>query len=129
MAAMASDNLFDVVQELRDIVADLKRTLYGDHATRSTGLLSEFDGLRRDVESLKQDVQKVKSKKPSIPTWVAGFLVFWAGMLSAIVALINLVPGFDIFGISSTAAMWLAIVFGLSALLLFVTGFGWLDRG
>jgi hypothetical protein len=129
MEAMASDNLFDVVQELRDIVADLKRTLYGDHATRSTGLLTEFDGLRRDVESLKQDVQKVKNKKPSIPTWTAGFLVFWAGELAAIVALINLVPGFYLFGVSSTAAMWLAIVFGASALVLFIAGFGWLDRG
>jgi hypothetical protein len=129
MAAMATDNLFDVVQELREIVADLKRTLYGDHATRSTGLLTEFDSLNQRVASLERDVTRLKNKRPSIPTWVAGFLVFWAGELAAIVALINLVPGFNIFGISSTAAMWLAIVFGASALALFIAGFGWLDRG
>jgi hypothetical protein len=126
---MANDNLFEVVEDLRSIVADLKRTLYGDHATRSTGLLVEFDALRREVQSLQQEIQRIKNKRPSIPTWMAGFLVFCVGGVAAMVALINLLPGFNIFGVSSTAAMWLAIVFGASALALFIAGFGWLDRG
>jgi hypothetical protein len=42
-------NPYDVVEELRFIVADLKSVVYGNPNLRTLGLLNELDSLRRDV--------------------------------------------------------------------------------
>lgn len=125
---MASDNLFDVVEELKQITADLRRTVYGDPATRSSGLMSEFDGLRMDVKALEADLKMVKSKRPNVLAWTSGYLMFCVAVVFAIAALLNQLQGHHLMGLPAEWAAWLAMGFALAALLLFVAGFGWFDQ-
>jgi hypothetical protein len=126
---MASDNLFEVVEQLREIVADLKRTLYGDHATRSTGLLTEFDSLRRDVESLKGDVQRIRSKRPNVGSWVTAYVLFCAAVIFLAAGMVNLFVGHNALGVEPALAFWLAAGLVVIAGVLFAVGYSWLDRG
>lgn len=119
---------YDVLEDLRGIVADLKRCLYGDAATRSTGLLNEFDSLRRDVNALRQDVEAVKNHGPNVIAWTAGYIAFCAAGVFTIAALMNQIPGHEVMGIPGPIATWLALVLAGAALALFLIGFNWFDR-
>lgn len=125
---MASDNLFDVVEELKQITADLRRTVYGDPATRSRGLMSEFDGLRQEVGRIDADVQKVKSRRPNLMAWTAGYTTFCIAVVFAIAALLNQLQGHHLMGIPADVAGWLAVGFAVAALVLFIAGFGWFEQ-
>lgn len=124
---MASDNILDVVDELRQIVADLKRTLYGDQATRSPGVLSEFDGLRKDVRTLQDDVKQIKSKRPNVGAWILGYFSFCAGIALCVIAFLNSVDSHNVFGMPAGIALWMGALFAVGALFLFMWGFGWFD--
>lgn len=125
---MATDNLIDVVDQLREIVQDLKRTLYGDHATRSTGLLVEFDSLRNDVKRLESDLSKVKNRRPNITAWATGYVAFCTAVVFAIISVMNQIDNHNILGLAPVVAMWLALLFGGAALVLFLVGFGWFEH-
>ncbi len=123
----SSDNLFDVVEELKQITADLRRTVYGDPATRSRGLMSEFDGLRQEVGRIDADLQKVKSRRPNPWAWTIGYLAFVASGLFAMVAFWSF-PGVQAaLDLPGPLAMGLALLFAGAALVLFIAGFGWFD--
>jgi hypothetical protein len=127
---MASgDNLFEVVEQLREIVADLKRTLYGDHATRATGLLAEFDALRRRVESVEEDVERIRSKRPNVGSWVTAYVLFCVAMVFLAAGMINLFVGHDALGLEPAVAFWLSAAAVVVAGVLFAVGYSWLDRG
>jgi hypothetical protein len=125
---MANDNLFEVVEELRQIVADLKRTLYGDHATRSTGLITEFDGLRRDVKALEIDLANIKRRRPNVGSWMAAYVLFCAALVFLVAGLINLFVEHDALGIPPAVALWLALGLAAVAAVLFVIGYNWFER-
>lgn len=49
-------NPFDVLEELRFIVSDLKSVLYGNTNLRTNGLLNDLDSLRKEVKNLRRDI-------------------------------------------------------------------------
>jgi VIT1/CCC1 family predicted Fe2+/Mn2+ transporter len=117
---MASDNLLDVVERLEAAVADFRRLLYGDQATRSSGMITEFEGLRRRVEQLE-------TRRPRAGLWVIGYLTFMAAAVCAIVGTVNAVVGTSLLDISPVLAFVLSVILAIAALVLFVTGFGWFE--
>jgi hypothetical protein len=120
------NNPYDVVQELRVIVEDLKRAVYGDPASRSPGMFQEFDSLRRDVNLLRQELEQVKSRKPSAANWTIGYISFCAGGIFAVIAVLNQIPRNEILNIPGELAAIFAIVLAAIALYFFLSGFGWI---
>ena len=59
---MSDDNLFDVVEQLRVLVADFKRALYGDQATRSPGLLSQLEGHEERQRRIEQRRERPRGR-------------------------------------------------------------------
>ena len=126
---MADDNLFDVVEDLRSIVADFKRALYGDTATRSPGLLSQLEGHEQRLQSMEQRVQRMEERRRANPiAWTAGYISFCVAVVFSIAALLNQLQGHHLLGIPPEVAVWLAVLFAASALILFIVGFGWFER-
>ncbi len=126
---MADDNLFDVVEELRSIVADFKRALYGDPATRSQGLLSQLDSHAERLQRIEQKIERMEGSRRENPVaWTAGYISFCVAVVFAIAALLNQLQGHHLLGIPPEVATWLAILFSASALVLFIVGFGWFER-
>lgn len=127
--AMASDNVLDVIDELREIVGEFKRILYGDTAARTNGLVVKFDDLHRDVQALRDDVHRLKNRRANVWMWVAGYVSFSASVAFGVVGMINLIDNHNVLGLPAAVALWLAAVLAGLALMLFLGGFGWLDRG
>lgn len=126
---MADDNLFDVVEELRTIVADFKRALYGDTATRSPGLLSQLEGHEQRLQSMEQKLDRIEQRRRANPVaWTAGYVSFCVAVVFSIAALLNQLQGHHLLGIPPEVATWLAVLFATSALILFIVGFGWFER-
>lgn len=126
---MSDDNLFDVVEQLRVIVADFKRALYGDQATRSPGLLSQLESHEGRLQRLEQRADKLEQRRRDNPiAWTAGYVSFCVAGVFAITALLNQLQGHHVLGMPFEVATWLAVVFAALALVLFIVGFGWFDR-
>lgn len=126
---MADDNLFDVVEELRTIVADFKRALYGDPATRSAGLLSQLDSHAERLQRIEQKIERIEGRRRANPVaWTAGYISFCVAVVFAIAALLNQLQGHHLLGIPAEVATWLAVLFSASALILFIVGFGWFEK-
>lgn len=68
-----SANPYDVVEELRFIVSDLKSVLYGNTNLRITGLLNDLDLLRKEVKNLRRDI---------IITWIILSTIFIIAVLA-----------------------------------------------
>lgn len=139
-----AENVLDMVEQLREIVGEFKRILYGDSAARTNGLVVEFGDLRRDVQAIKDDIQRLKAtdvqavrddiqrlktKRHNIWLWVAGYLAFAASVTFGVIGILNQVDGHNVWGLPAAVALWLAAVMAGAALILFLGGFGWLDRG
>ncbi len=125
---MAGDNLFEAVERLEQVSARLERILYGDKDARRSGLIDEFEGLRRDVQRLNEDVQRIKAKRPNMWMWILGYLSFAASVTFGVVGILNQIDGHNVWGLPAAVAMWLAAMLAAGALLMFLNGFGWLDR-
>lgn len=126
---MTDDNLFDVVEELRTIVADFKRALYGDPATRSQGLLSQLDSHAERLQRIELKLSQMERSRRANPVaWTAGYVSFCVAVVFAIAALLNQLQGHRLLGIPSDVATWLSVLFAGSALVLFIVGFGWFER-
>lgn len=126
-AAVASDNILDVVDELRQITGDLKLIVYGDEKARINGLLVDFGDLRRDVALIKEDVSRLKARRPSIWLWVMGYVSFLAGTGFGVVAILNQIDGHNVFDMPAPVAAFLSSMFLVVALFMFMVGFGWFD--
>lgn len=124
-----ADNVLDMMEQLREIVGEFKRILYGDSAARTNGLVVEFGDLRRDVQTIKDDLARLKTKRHNIWLWVAGYLAFAASVTFGVIGILNQVDGHNVWGLPAPLALWLAAVMAGAALVLFLGGFGWLDRG
>lgn len=126
---MADDNLFDVVEDLRTIVADFKRALYGDTATRAPGLLSQLESHEGRLRQLEQRMDRLEEKRKANPVaWTAGYVSFCVAVVLSIASLLNQLEGHHLLGIAPEVAAWMAVLFAVSALILFVVGFGWFER-
>ena len=126
---MTDDNLFDVVEELRTIVADFKRALYGDPATRSQGLLSQLDSHAERLQRIELKLSQMERSRRANPVaWTVGYVSFCVAVVFAIAALLNQLQGHRLLGIPSDVATWLSVLFAGSALVLFIVGFGWFER-
>lgn len=125
---MAGDNLFEAVERLEQVSARLERILYGDKEARRGGLLDEFEGLRRDVQTLNEDVKRIKAKRPNVWLWIMGYLSFVASVTFGVVGILNQIDNHNVWGLPAAVALWLAAMLAAGALLMFLSGFGWLDR-
>lgn len=123
-----AENLIEAVERLEQVSARLERILYGDTDARRKGLLDEFEGLRGDVSSLREDVGRIKSRKPSVWLWILGYTAFCGSVTFGVVGLLNQIDGHNVLGLPPSLALWLAAVLAGAALLLFLNGFGWLQR-
>lgn len=126
---MASDNVLDVVEELRQIVGEFKRILYGDQAARTNGLVVEFGDLRREVASIKEDLHRLKSRRPVVWLWIGGYVAFVAAVAFGVVAGLNMIGEPDLWGLPVSVSVFLALFCATVALFLFLGGFGWFDDG
>lgn len=125
---MANENLLDIVERLDRIVTDLKLALYGSPEARSTGLFAEFDMLRTRVSQLERDVEAQKARRPNIWLWVVGYWSFIAAAAFGAVAMLNTATDLNLWDAPTPLAATLAIFFAVGALVLFLLGFGWLER-
>lgn len=126
---MPGENLIDAVERLEVVSAKLERILYGDKDARRGGLIDEFEGLRKDVQTLHADVQRLKARRPNVWLWVGGYVAFMASGLFAMSAIYNQPQVQALLDMPPALALWLAVALAGAALLLFIGGFGWLDRG
>lgn len=125
---MANENLLDIVERLDRIVTDLKLALYGSPEARSTGLFAEFDTLRTRVERLERDVEAQKQRRPNVWLWVAGYWSFVAAVAFGAVALLNTATDLNLWDAPTPLSGAIAAFFAVVALVLFLLGFGWLDK-
>lgn len=123
---MATENILEAVDRIEAAVGKFERILYGDPPARPNGLLVEFEGLRRDVQGLREDVHRLQNR-PNVLLWVAGFAAFVAAMAFGMVGFMNLTAGHEVWNLPGSVGLWLAGMFVLVSLLLFLGGFGWLD--
>lgn len=126
---MAADNLFEAVERLEAVTAKFERLMYGDPPGRPLGLLADFDGLRRDVQLLHEDVTRIKSKRPNVWLWIMGYVMFCGSITFGVVGILNQIDGHNVWGLPAALALWLAAALAGAALICFLGGFGWLERG
>lgn len=124
---MATENVLDAVDRIEAAVSKFERILYGDPPARPNGLLVEFEGLRCDVQGLREDVHRLQNRRPNVLLWVAGFVSFVVSVAFGMVGFMNVAGAHDVWNIPGPVSLWLALMFALVALLLFMGGFGWLD--
>ena len=125
---MAGDNLLDVVEELRTLVSEFRRLLYGDQASRFPGLVADLDTLKSRLDRVETDVHGLKSKRPVIGMWVGGFIAFVMAIGFAGVAMQNANTTANIFDMPVPLAVILGVCLLLLSLLMFLGGFGWLEK-
>jgi hypothetical protein len=124
-----AENLIEAVERLELVIGRIERLMYGEPPGRPGGLLAEVEGLRRDVQGLREDVHRLKSRRPNIWVWAGGYLVFLVSGAFALVGAVNQVLASRLWDIPPVVAMWLAVMLAGGALIMFLGGFGWLDRG
>ena len=123
---MASDNLLDVVDELRQLVGELRRLMYGDTATRSSGLIADFERHERRITTLEADVVRLKNRKPIVGMWIGGFVAFVTAIVLAAVGFINAVTPANMLDMPPLLSWSLAGCLTVVSLVMFLGGFGWL---
>lgn len=123
---VGDDNLLDVIRDLRGVVTDLKRVVYGDQVARIPGLLEAFDQQQRRIETLETDVKTLKNRRPMVWIWVLGYLSFIAAWALGAVAMTNRISHLNLLDLPFGFAAILASVLAIVALVLFVAGFGWM---
>ena len=125
---MASDNLMDVVEELKDLVAELRRLLYGDMATRSSGLVADFDKHDRRIATLETEVTRLRNRRPVVGMWIGGFIAFVVAIVLIGIAFVNYASDANLLDMTPPLAGGLAAFLCAVSLVMFLGGFGWLDR-
>lgn len=123
---MASDNLLDVVDELRQLVGELRRLMYGDTATRSSGLIADFERHERRITALEAEVVRLKNRKPIVGMWIGGFVAFVTAIILTAIGFINAVTPANMLDMSPLLSLSLAGCLTVVSLVMFLGGFGWL---
>jgi len=125
---VAGDNLLDVVDDLRILVAELRRLLYGDQASRFPGIVADLDAQKSRIDRVEADIRHIKSKRPVVAMWIGGFLAFVAAVLLSMVALVNASTPANLWDMPVTFAAVCAAGLTALSLIMFLGGFGWLEK-
>jgi hypothetical protein len=125
---MATDNLLDVVDELRTLVAELRRLLYGDQASRFPGIVADLDMQKARLDRLTMDMEKLKSKRPVVVMWIGGFWAFVAAIVLIGISFVNASTPANIWDMPPMLAAIFAAGLTALSLFMFIGGFGWLDK-
>jgi hypothetical protein len=121
-------NLIDVLLDLKTTIEELRRTMYGDQAARTSGLIAEVDSHRRRIDDMSLEVRQLKERRPIIWLWLCGYVSFVAAWTMAAVGIVNALSRANVWDFPPAAAAMLAIVLTFVAAILFVAGFGWLQK-
>jgi hypothetical protein len=128
---MATENVLEVLDRVEGVQARFERVLFGDPRERTSGLLTEFEGLRHDVRGLRHDVQQMQLRaavqRPNLGLWMMGYAAFLTSGAFAMSAFFTYSQAQVLLQIPPHLALGLALFFALLALGLFVAGFGWLS--
>lgn len=122
---VATDNILTAVERLEKATATLERILYGDPPARPHGLLVEFDKMNQRLGRIEQ---QVKNRRPHVLIWLAGYVSFLIGNIFFMLMLHSQVSIYDEWRISAELSFWLAVMFLVGALVMFLVGFGWFTR-
>ena len=125
---MATDNLFESFTQMEASTARLERIVFDDPDTHAPGLLTRIERLNRQLDTLSSDLQAIKRRKPNLSLWAAGYIAFLASGVFAMVAFYTLPEVRASLDMPGPVAVGLALLFAVAAMLLFVAGYGWLDR-
>ena len=125
---MASDNLFDAFEEQRELSAQLRRIVFGDPPAHPVGLLERMEQLDKRLEDIGHKLQRVEQQRPNIWLWVGGYCAFILSGWFAMAAFWSLDALRAALALPASVAVGMALLFAVAALLMFVAGFGWLDR-
>lgn len=125
---MATDNLIESFTQMEASTARLERIVFDDPDTHAPGLLTRIERLNRQLESVSGDLQQLKRRRPNLSILVAGYLAFLISGVFAMVAFYALPAVRVALDLPGPVAVALALLFAGAALLLSVTGSGWLDR-
>lgn len=125
---MATDNLIESFTQMEASTARLERIVFDDPDTHAPGLLTRIERLNRQLETVSGDLQQMKSRRPNLSLWSAGYLAFLASGAFAMVAFYTLPEVRAALDLPGPVAVALALLFAVAAMLLFVAGYGWLDR-
>jgi hypothetical protein len=126
---MATDNLFDAFEEQRRLSDQLQRIVFGDPPAHPVGLLERMERLDKRLDEVARALGRVEARRPNLWLWGTGYLVFLVSGAFAMVAFSGYPQVQALLDMPSSVAFGLAAVFALAAALLFVGGYGWLDRG
>ena len=126
---MAGDNLFEAFEKQEAITARLERIVFGDPPAHPVGLLQQMEQLSSQLEAVRSDLQAVKRRRPNVLLWTVGYVLFLISGMFAMTAFMSLPEVHTALDMPAPVAVGLALVFAAGALLLFMGGFGWLDRG
>lgn len=123
----ANENIFDILDELRQLIDQLRMIVYGDKTSRYPGMVDEVGRLQSRIEHAEMEIEKLKRRRPNVPLWVAGFLSFVISVSLLGVSFVNFSSKVNIFDMTPFLAAGLAVFFVAVSLVLFLGGFGWLD--
>ena len=130
-------SIYESVDELRRLIGDLRDLLHGNQATRTSGLIAEFEALRteqqaqrRELHDVRTDVQRLWRRRPIIWLWLLGFGFFSLGMGLLVVAGVNAaLPSVNWLDLPAGVAFGLSFFFLILSAPMFLAGFGWLVAG
>lgn len=130
-------SIYESVDQLRILVDDLRKLLHGDAATRTGGLIAEFDALRseqqsqrRELHDVRTDLQRLSHRRPIIWLWLLGFGFFSFGMALLVVAGVNAaLPTVNWLDLPAGVSFGLSFLFLILSAPMFLAGFGWLVDG
>ncbi len=127
-------SLYDSVEDLRLLVAELRDLIRGNQATRTSGLIQEMDDMRadnqaqrRELHDLRMEVQRLSRRRPIIWLWLSAFVCFSMAISLMIVAAVNAVTPANWLDIPPGVSFGLGIFSLIVSAPMFLAGFGWLD--
>jgi hypothetical protein len=109
-----------------EIVEQLNRAMYGDKATRSTGLFDKIDALAEKLDRTDEKLEKIESRKHDPLSWTIGYVTFLFAGIFAVIAVSSLIPRYAILNLPPELSASLAVIGALVALYFFLTGYGWI---
>ena len=121
---MPSDNVLDVVEDLRRLVTELRRLLYGE-PPRVLGMVAEFDAQTRRIQELEKEVAKLKSRRASPLMFTAGYVSILTAIAFTTISAVNFASDSNVLDIPWLLAGGLAIILYVAALPMLIGGFGW----
>lgn len=117
----------ELLERLKKIVDDLESVIYGNSYLRTPGLLNDLDSLKKDIIAIRRDVEEIKNRRPHMATWLLGFAALCGAIIFGTISIFN--GSWNIVTrIPADLAGWIAAVLVVAAVVLLISGEGWLGR-